>query len=109
MSSWSYDWTVRLLKQLGFRDLKQVETAIAPYDDHKVSVVAEGTRQGQLSRFELMLLAALGDRFIEMHPWKNAAWFVDRQKKNLEKLREAGIEVSTYNPEPASIETATER
>jgi putative GTP pyrophosphokinase len=33
ISDWSYDWNARLLKRLGFRDLKQVETAIAPYSD----------------------------------------------------------------------------
>jgi putative GTP pyrophosphokinase len=113
MSSWSYDWTARLLKRLGFRDLKEVETAIAPYNDHQLSVLAEGTRQGQLSRFELMLLAALGERFIERHPWADA-WFVDRRKLTLGKFQQAGIKVTTYkvttyNAEPETIEAVAER
>jgi putative GTP pyrophosphokinase len=99
MSGWSYDWTARVLKKLGFKDLQQVETAIVPYDDHEVSMVAEGSRQGQLSRFELMLLAALGERFIERHFWKDV-WFVERRKTMLSKLRKAGIKVSTYDERP---------
>jgi ppGpp synthetase/RelA/SpoT-type nucleotidyltranferase len=98
MSDWSYDWTARLLMRLGFRDLEEVEAAIAPYDDHQLSVLAEGTRQGQLSRFELMLLAAFGQRFNEKHPWADP-WFVNRRTKYLEKFQEAGIKVSTYNVE----------
>ena len=95
MSSWSYDWSARLVKRLGFRDLKDVELAIAPYDDHRVSIVAEGARQGQLARFELMLLAALGHRFIERHGW-SYDWFVERAKTNLKKFDQAGIPTSTY-------------
>jgi putative GTP pyrophosphokinase len=107
MSDWSYDWTTRLLKQLGFRDLKEVELAIAPYNDHQLSVLAEGTRQGQLSRFELMLLAAFGERFNEKHPWTEP-WFVDRRKRHLEKFIEAGITVSTYAAAPETVETGTD-
>jgi putative GTP pyrophosphokinase len=107
MSDWSYDWTVRLLKQLGFHDLEEVEVAIAPYDDHELSMVAEGTRQGQLSRFELMLLAALGERFNEKHPWTDS-WFVERRKRCLEKFAEAGIKLSTYDAVPAPVEANTD-
>ncbi len=67
ISEWSYNWTARLLKRLGFRDLKQVEAAIANYDDDALSQIAYGNRQGQVTRFELMLLAALGPKFIERH------------------------------------------
>ncbi len=98
MTDWSYEWGARLLKQFGFQDLGQVEAAIAPYDDHRVSVVAEGARQGQMSRFELMLLAALGERYIERHPWKDQ-FFIDRWKSKLSKLAAAGIGVSTYDIE----------
>lgn len=96
MSDWSYDWTTRLVKQLGFKDLQQVETAIAPYDDHRVSIVVEGTRQGQLNRFEMMLLAALGDDFIERHFWHDNTRIIEMWRRVLGKLKAAGIEVSTY-------------
>jgi putative GTP pyrophosphokinase len=94
----SYDWATRMLKRLGFRDLKQVETAIEPYDDDHLSTVAAGTRQGQLTRFELMLLAALGERFIEQHPLSAYARYSDRQKNILNKFKENGIATATFDP-----------
>ncbi|PWB93691.1 GTP pyrophosphokinase [Methylosinus sporium] len=86
ISSWSYDWTTRLLKDLGFHDLQQVEAAIAPYDDDRLSFLAEGGRQGQTKRFELMLLAALGDGFFDRHPWKYGL-FVERWRGFLENSK----------------------
>jgi putative GTP pyrophosphokinase len=107
MSAWSYDWTARLLKQLGFHDLKQVESAIATYDDNQLSVIAEGGRQGQTTRFELMLLAALGERFIERHPWKDS-WFVERRRNYLKKFQDAGIKISNYDTERPRLESPAE-
>jgi hypothetical protein len=104
ISAWSYDFTARLLKQLGFHDLKQVESAIAPYNDDQLSSVAQGSRQGQTSRFELMLLAALGERFFERHPWKDA-WFVDRWRNYLTKFQEKCIPISNYDLESATGES----
>jgi putative GTP pyrophosphokinase len=100
ISEWSYDWGARLLKRLGFQDLKQVETAIAPYNDDRLSQIEWGARQGQTTRFELMLLAALGDRFLERHPWRETAtdWFVNRTRATLEKFSQAGIPLGTYSP-----------
>ena len=103
ISSWSYDFTARLLRNLGFHDLKQVESAIAPYNDDQLSSVAQGSRQGQTSRFELMLLAALGERFFERHPWKDP-WFVDTWRSYLTKFQEKGIPISNYDPESATAE-----
>lgn len=37
ISDWTYDWTARLLLDLGFRDLRQVEAAIAPFNDDQLS------------------------------------------------------------------------
>ena len=72
ISEWAYDWTARLMKILGFRDLKQIDGAIADYSDDQLNSIAMGSRQGQITRFELMLLAALGERFIERHPWSDS-------------------------------------
>jgi putative GTP pyrophosphokinase len=99
ISDWAYDWTTRLLKQLGFRDLKQVETAIAPFNDDQLSRLAMFTRQGQTTRFELMLLAALGERFLERHPHKGETGFDGRFRHYLERFRQAGIQISNYDPE----------
>ena len=105
ISEWSYNWTAKTLKQLGFRDLKEVEAAIASYDDNRLSMIADGARQGQTTRFEYQFLAALGELFFERHPWKEP-WFTDRRHKILNKFKDAGIPIRTYDPkaEPASDE-----
>jgi putative GTP pyrophosphokinase len=95
MSSWSYDWTARLLKSLGFRDLSEVEDAIAPYDDHRLSMIDSGTRQGQIVRFELMLQAALGEQWDTRHPWQSEYW-IENRRRHFERLKSAGIAIGTY-------------
>ena len=104
ISDWAYDWTAKLVRTLGFTDLKQIETAIEPYDDNQISILAWGNRQGQLTRLELMLLAALGERFIERHPWKTSEWFAPRQREHLRKFNEKGIRTSFYDPISAKNE-----
>lgn len=98
ISEWAYDWDAKLLKTLGFSDLKQIETAIAPYNDSEISTIVFGNRQGQLTRLELMLLAALGERFIDRHPWKTSDWFAPRRREYLERFKEKGIRTSVYDP-----------
>ncbi|WP_315751415.1 hypothetical protein [Bradyrhizobium sp. SZCCHNS3055] len=98
MSDWSYDWTVRLLKRLGFRDLSEVEKAIEPYDDHKLSMVVAGSRQGQVNRFEIMLEAALGEQWVARHPWQDEYW-TDRHRTHISKLENAGVKIGTYKVE----------
>jgi putative GTP pyrophosphokinase len=88
ISDWSYEWAARKLKRLGFQDLKQVETAIARYNDDMLSEIVWGSRQGQESRFELMMLAALGERYLQLYPWNRHA---------LAKIKAAGIPVATYS------------
>jgi putative GTP pyrophosphokinase len=96
MSEWSYDWETRLLKSLGFRELSEVEKAIAPYDDHKLSMIDSGTRQGQIARFEMMLQAALGEQWDARHPWQDPFWIGERRKA-LARLKAAKIDIGTYN------------
>jgi putative GTP pyrophosphokinase len=108
ISDWAYNWTAKLLKTLGFSDLKQIEAAIAPYDDNQISVVAWGSRQGQLTRFESMLLAALGEHFIERHPWKTSEWFAPQQRIYLQKFNDHNIITSVYDPmSPENIRAVT--
>jgi hypothetical protein len=109
ISPFSYDSTVRLLKNLGFRDLIQVEVAISPYDDHKLSVVATGNRQGQTTRFELMLLAALGERYLERHTLRNYDWFITNEVEKLKRLQSKGISTSLYDPKANATEAETNR
>jgi putative GTP pyrophosphokinase len=106
ISDWAYDWAARLTKRLGFSDLQQVETAIGSFDDNQISILAHGNRQGQLTRLELMLLAALGEKFIDRHPWKASEWFVPRQREYLRKFDEGGIRTSIYDPMSAEVRMA---
>jgi putative GTP pyrophosphokinase len=109
IADWSYDYDTRLVKTLGFTDLKQIEDAIAGYDDNAINTIIHGLRQGQLTRFELMLLAALGERFIERHPWApTSSWFEARQKEHLKKLSEKGITTGTYDPKEVARSSATQ-
>jgi putative GTP pyrophosphokinase len=97
ISEASYDWATRMLKRLGFRDLKQVETAIEPYDDDQLNTIASGARQGQVTRFELMLLAAPGEPFIERHPLSKYPWFNVNQRMFLTKFRAKRIPTATFS------------
>ena len=46
MSSYSYEWTTRLLKRLGLTNLAELDECISPYDDDKISRIIWGSRQG---------------------------------------------------------------
>jgi putative GTP pyrophosphokinase len=98
MSDFSYDWTVRLLLQLGFTSLDQVDQCIKGYNDDQLSRLIDGTRQGQLTRFEYMLLAGMGERFIGRHPWQSEVWFQPRRHLALKKLTEHGIHTGWFDP-----------
>lgn len=98
ISEWSYTWATRILKALGFRDLDQVEKAIAPpWHDDQLSTIAWTSRQGQIVRFELMLLAALGEEFVARHPWRNNDWFANQQRRILAQFRAANLPVGCFN------------
>lgn len=99
MSDFSYDWYVRLLLRLGFTSLAQIDQCISPYDNDRLSRLASGTRQGQLSRFEFMLLAGLGDKFLERHLYSQERWFVDSITGRLERFRKGAIPIGTYDPQ----------
>ena len=98
ITDWTYDWLTRLLKKFGFRNLKQVETAVARYDDNLLSMIAMGARQGQSTRFEFMLLAALGEKFIQRHIWYGQEWFGARHFSMLAEFQKKGIPTGTYDP-----------
>jgi putative GTP pyrophosphokinase len=98
VSEWSYQWTAQLLHRLGFVDFKEIEECVTAYDDDKLSRIRWGTRQGQLTRFEYLLLAGMGENYIRFHQWKDQEWFVSSMQKHLEKFREAGIVVGSYLP-----------
>ncbi len=101
VSEFSYQWTARLLLRLGFANLAEVEECIEGYDDDNISRIVYGSRQGQLTRFEAVLLAAMGDAFIVGHPWfmdPNVPWFTRRLVTSLDKLQAAGVPIGDFNP-----------
>lgn len=103
MADWSYNWTVRLLLRLGFKNFRQVDECIGGYDDDRISRVVHGGRQGQLTRFEGMLIAGMGENYIRNHPWAQHEWFSDRRYEALKKLRDAGIHIGDYSTGVSSI------
>ncbi len=99
MAPYSYEWTARMLRRLGFVDFRQIDECIADYDDDAISRRYHGTRQGQLSRFELQLAAAMGPNFVDRHPWSQSYEFWPRHLKGqLERLQNLGVKTGTYCP-----------
>lgn len=96
ISDFSYRWEAQLLRRVGFSDLAQVDEAIDGFDDDQISRILWGSRQGQLSRFDDVLLAALGEELLPRHPWRRLTWFAERCEEHLADLREAGVSVGTY-------------
>lgn len=87
MTEFSYQWTARLLLKLGFTDFREIDECITGYDDDYLSRILWGTRQGQLTRFEYLLLAGMGENFIRYHLWRNQDWFVTSSQSRLEKFK----------------------
>jgi putative GTP pyrophosphokinase len=97
MSPFSYEYSARLLRKLGFINFRQVDECISMYDDDKVSRVVYGARQGQITRFECLLLAGMGEEFLRRHFWKDD-WYRTAVQTRLQKLRDAGVDVGSYRP-----------
>ncbi len=95
-----YDWTVRLLLRLGFTSLEQVDKCIEPYDDDQLSRLIDSTRQGQLTRFEYMLLAGMGEKFITRHSFSSETWFTRRRMVILNLFSENKIRTGWFDPTP---------
>jgi ppGpp synthetase/RelA/SpoT-type nucleotidyltranferase len=100
----SYIYETRFLRRLGFTHLGQLDDALAPYDDDQVSRVVHTTRQGQLTRLEAVLLAALGNEYIRRHPASKANdWYTSVLERWLASITAAGIGTETYVPDLGSI------
>ena len=63
MRDWVYESTAEMLRQFGFNNFRELEECIAGYNDDELSRRVWGGRQGQLTRFETMLLAGMGRPF----------------------------------------------
>lgn len=69
--------------------------------DNKISRIAEGARQGQLIRYEYMLLAAMGEQFLLRHPRCGESWFDDaggRLRRVIDRFKKENIRVGWFDP-----------
>jgi ppGpp synthetase/RelA/SpoT-type nucleotidyltranferase len=111
MASWSYDWSTRMLRRLGFRNLGQLDECIKGYDDDQVSRVLWGSRQGQLTRLEGVLLAGMGaEQYLSRHPFTSStgteSWFPAKVTREATRLASAGITIGHYVPPAPEIPLA---
>jgi hypothetical protein len=86
------------LKKLGFRTLEQVEKCIRSYDDDALSRMASGSRHGQTTRFEYMLLAGMGENYVRRHLFDGLPWFGPADRERLGKFKSNGVDLREYDP-----------
>jgi ppGpp synthetase/RelA/SpoT-type nucleotidyltranferase len=96
MKDFAYQYTARLLRRLGFSDFRQIDECVAGFDDDRISRAVWGTRQGQLTRFELLLMASMGEEFVRHHPSGQYEGWADWTLKQLQKLRDQRLKVGSY-------------
>ncbi len=98
VSDFSYDWATRLLRSLLFSNLGEVDKAIRVYDQDQVIRSSYPTRPGQITRLQLLLLAAMGSRFIDRHLDVAEEGFREKASAQLERLQQSGIAVGNFDP-----------
>jgi putative GTP pyrophosphokinase len=101
ISDYTYDWTAKILRSVGFQNLGQIDECISGLDDDKLSRIALRGRGGQVSRFEVLLAASMGENFLKNHPWGEYDWYRNLLQHWRENLRKAGITVGSYEPKKA--------
>jgi hypothetical protein len=99
VTSISYHRATGLIRELGFRDLNQVRKAIEGLNSRYLAHIAWGTAQGSVTRLELCLLAAMGEKFIDRHPWeRHWSGFRENRTKLLTKFGEHGVKTGYFDP-----------
>ena len=100
ISDWTYDWTTKILRGLGFQNLGQIDECISGLDDDKMSRAALGSRSGQVSRFEVLLAASMGENFLQGHPWTTGGdWYRKAVENWWARLKQAGFPIGSYQPQ----------
>ncbi|MBA7655598.1 hypothetical protein ES703_63504 [subsurface metagenome] len=103
MTDFSYQYTARLLRKLGFSNFKEIEECVSKYDDDQLSRIIWSTRQGQITRFELQLLAGMGDNYIKFHSLGKYDWFIQYWSEKLVRFKQESIEIGSYLPSGRSV------
>jgi putative GTP pyrophosphokinase len=99
ISDFTYEWMAKILRALGFQSLGQVDECVSGLDDDKLSRIALGTRSGQVTRFEVLLVAAMGgDAYFLNHPWGELDWYRRVVNGWIEKLELNGVPIGAYLP-----------
>jgi hypothetical protein len=98
VSEFSYDWVTRLLRSLGFSNLSQVDASIRGYDQEQVIRTSYSTRPGQITRLQILLLAAMGERFVDRHLDAAEDGYREKASMQLETLKRSGIKILNYDP-----------
>lgn len=101
MKKFSYEFTAGNLIKIGFKNLREIDDCIKKYNDDKISRIIWQARRGQISRFEDVITASLGEEILKRHPFiviqnpSNSFW-LNAFTKDLERLKEAGIKIGKY-------------
>lgn len=99
ISDYTYEWMAKILRGIGFQHLGQVQECIAGLDDDKLSRTVLGSRSGQVTRFEVLLVTAMGlDNYLEDHPWGEHSWYRKIVEGWVEKLRQSEMPIGSYSP-----------
>jgi ppGpp synthetase/RelA/SpoT-type nucleotidyltranferase len=98
MKDLGYEIAADHLIEMGFSTLAQVEECVSGYDDDKISRTVWGSRQGQLSRFDETLMAAMGEVYLQRHPYMKHEYFAARYPEKLAQMQQNGLETGSYDP-----------
>jgi putative GTP pyrophosphokinase len=104
MSEFSYELLARDLRHMGFTTFQQLDECARPYDGDYLSRIFYGNRQGQITRFEMELLASMGENYIQRHPWANELWFPGSCRSKLDRFIQDGITIGCYCPDNKNIQ-----
>jgi putative GTP pyrophosphokinase len=94
----NYESWVRVLHELGFTTVQQLDDCIRGLDADAISRNIWGSKRPQLQRFEGLLLAGMGDYYIERHPSHELDHFAELRRRWLDRLKEHGGPVRSYRP-----------
>jgi putative GTP pyrophosphokinase len=100
MTRSAYEHEARVLRSLGFNTFGALDECIAGLDDDRISRELWGTRQGQLTRLEHVLLAAMGDEYVRRHDWRDLDWFQATRNDVIDRLRSRGLFKGDRSPAP---------
>ena len=95
MTSSSYYRLIKLAGMMGVHGIEEIMDITKDYNDVQISDLATGARQGQTSRVELMLMAALGDDYIRRYPYYTNEYLRRHHMNILENMKKAGINIGT--------------